>query len=134
MSLSICYEVVYPELVRSTVPNPDVFITISNDTWFGHSIGPWQHFQMARMRAIENGRYMVRATNNGVTGIIDHHGRVVGELPQFVEGVLRGEVQLLSGETLFARFGHGPTLFAAALVLAGMMLARFRHVSEQPIR
>lgn len=134
LSMSICYEVVYPELVRSTVRRPDLFITISNDTWFGHSFGPWQHFEMARMRALENGRYMVRATNNGVTGIIDQRGKVAGELPQFEAGVLRGRVEEFTGRTPFSRFGQGPILILAALLLTGMLVARFRHVSVQPIR
>lgn len=134
LSLSICYEVVYPELVRTTVEHPDLFITISNDTWFGHSIGPWQHFEMARMRALENGRYMVRATNNGVTGIIDQRGRVVRRLPQFEAGVLRGKVKEFKGRTPFSRFGGGPLLILAAVVLTGMLISRLRHVSVQPIR
>lgn len=134
LSMSICYEVVYPELVRSTVANPDLLVTISNDTWFGHSIGPWQHFQMARMRAIENGRYMIRATNNGVTGIIDYRGRVTAELPQFESGVLRGKISEMSGQTPFSRYGQGPVLIVMALLLTLMLLGRVRHVPEQPIR
>jgi len=117
LSLSICYEVVFGDLVRRTVSDPDVLITISNDTWFGDSIGPWQHFQMARMRAVENGKYMVRATNNGVTAIIDDKGKVLGSLPQFEPGVLRGEIIVKEGVTPYARLGSGPTLGAALLVV-----------------
>ena len=117
LSLSICYEVVFGELVRSTVVDPDLLITISNDTWFGDSIGPWQHLQMARMRAIENGRYMVRATNNGVTAIIDEKGRLLGTLPQFQPGVLRGEIKVLSGATPYAQMGNTPILGAVLLVI-----------------
>ncbi|HKI74442.1 MAG TPA: apolipoprotein N-acyltransferase, partial [Pseudomonadales bacterium] len=134
LSVSICYEVVYPELVRATVPGADVFITISNDSWFGHSIGPWQHFQMARMRALENGRYMLRATNNGVTGIIDPHGNVVSMLPQFKSGVLRGSIQVMKGTTPFAKYGLGPLLILMMLTLTAMVLSNLRHVSGQPIR
>ena len=133
LSLSICYEVVYPELVRTTVRNPDIFITISNDTWFGHSIGPWQHFEMARMRALENGRYMIRATNNGVTGIIDQHGRVVGRLPQFESGVLRGKVQEFTGRTPYSRIGDTPLLVLSALALAAMLAVRAWPVRRPPI-
>uniref|UniRef100_A0A1I8AVM8 CN hydrolase domain-containing protein n=1 Tax=Steinernema glaseri TaxID=37863 RepID=A0A1I8AVM8_9BILA len=67
----ICYEVVYPELAASLAAKSDILLTISNDTWFGKSIGPIQHLQMAQMRALEAGRWMIRATNNGVTGLID---------------------------------------------------------------
>ncbi len=117
LSLSICYEVVFGDLVRRTVADPDMLITISNDTWFGDSIGPWQHFQMARMRAVENGKYMVRATNNGITAIIDHKGRVQNALPQFEPGVLRGQVQVMRGMTPYARWGNTPTLGAALFVI-----------------
>ena len=117
LSLSICYEVVFGDLVRRTVTDPDILITMSNDTWFGDSIGPWQHFQMARMRAIENGKYMVRATNNGITAIIDHKGRVQGSLPQFEPGVLRGEVRAMKGVTPYAWLGNTPVLGAALLVV-----------------
>ncbi|MFT7133901.1 MAG: apolipoprotein N-acyltransferase [Cyclobacteriaceae bacterium] len=107
VSMSICYEVIYPELVRGSVVAPDLLVTISNDTWFGASLGPWQHLQMARMRALENGRYMVRATNNGVTAVIDEQGRVTGQLPQFETGVLRADVPVMLGTTPYARWGLG---------------------------
>jgi apolipoprotein N-acyltransferase len=110
LSTSICYEVVYPDLVRDTVAEPDLLITVSNDTWFGESIGPWQHLQMARMRALENGRAMARATNNGITALIDHRGRIVSTLPRFEQGILRGELEVRSGRTLFHRFGSYPVL------------------------
>jgi apolipoprotein N-acyltransferase len=107
VSMSICYEVIYPELVRGSVAAPDLLVTISNDTWFGASLGPWQHLQMARMRALENGRYMVRATNNGVTAVIDEQGRITGQLPQFETGVLRADVPVMQGTTPYARWGLG---------------------------
>src|SRR5690606_8496055 len=79
----ICYEVVYPEFAASLAAQSDILLTVSNDTWFGSSIGPLQHLQMAQMRALEAGRWMIRATNNGVTALIDPHGRVSQRLPQF---------------------------------------------------
>jgi apolipoprotein N-acyltransferase len=71
----ICYEVVYPEFAASLAARSDLLLTISNDTWFGTSIGPLQHLQMAQMRALEAGRWMIRATNNGVTALINPFGR-----------------------------------------------------------
>jgi apolipoprotein N-acyltransferase len=117
LSLSICYEVVYPELVRTTLSQPDLFVTISNDTWFGSSIGPKQHLQMARMRAMENGRWMARATNNGITALIDPAGTVRARLPQFQPGVLRGQARIMSGTTPFHRMGHWPVLALCGLML-----------------
>ena len=109
LSISICYEVVYPELVRQSARDADLLVTVSNDTWFGSSIGPWQHLQMARMRALENGRFMVRATNNGITALIDHRGTLQGSLPQFETGVLRGDAEIRTGATFFNRFGSLPS-------------------------
>jgi len=110
LSLSICYEVAYSELVRSTAELPDLFITISNDTWFGSSIGPSQHLQIAQMRALENGRYMLRATNSGITAVINHRGQITASLPQFEPGVLRSSAGIMTGTTPFHRFGSLPIL------------------------
>ena len=125
LSLSICYEVVYPELVRQTVELPDLLVTISNDTWFGESIGPKQHLQMARMRAAENGRDMIRATNNGVTALIDHSGRVRSELAPNAPGVLKGEVTIMKGETPYHRFGQWPVVALGLLILVTLAGKRY---------
>jgi apolipoprotein N-acyltransferase len=116
--MAICYEVVYPDLVRAQAREADVLITISNDSWFGASIGPLQHLQMAQMRALENGRWMLRGTNNGVTAIIDHRGRIRGLLPQFESGALRGDYVLMRGTTPFTRVGHGPVLLVLLAIIA----------------
>jgi apolipoprotein N-acyltransferase len=114
--MAICYEVVYPELLRTQAAEADVLMTVSNDTWFGASTGPLQHLEMAQMRALENGRWMLRATNNGVTAIIDARGRIRDRLPQFEAGVLRGRWQVMTGATPYARYGYLP-LLGCALVL-----------------
>jgi len=101
--MAICYEIVYPGLVRT--PPADLLLTISNDAWFGGSIGPHQHLQMARMRALENGRWLLRATNNGVTAAVDHRGRVQASLPQFEAGALATSYEIRDGRTPFARWG-----------------------------
>ena len=125
LSLSICYEVVYPELVRLTVDSPDLLVTISNDTWFGESIGPKQHLQMARMRAAENGRDMIRVTNNGVTALIDHRGRVQSELALNVPGVLKGEVSIMKGQTPYHQFGQWPVVVLCLIVLVILVGKRY---------
>ncbi|WP_068547975.1 apolipoprotein N-acyltransferase, partial [Oleiphilus sp. HI0079] len=104
----ICYEVVYPDFVANRSIGADYLLTISNDAWFGESIGPLQHLQLARLRALENGRYMVRATNNGVTAIINTKGQIEEQIPQFSQGTLEGQVRIYEGETPFSRVGSMP--------------------------
>jgi apolipoprotein N-acyltransferase len=106
----ICYEVVYPDFVRRYGRDADLLLTVSNDTWFGASWGPHQHLQMAAMRARELGRYMVRATNNGISALIDERGRITATVPQFTATVLEGEVRRFGGSTPFARWGSWPVL------------------------
>ncbi|HWK55376.1 MAG TPA: apolipoprotein N-acyltransferase [Hyphomicrobiales bacterium] len=114
----ICYEVVYPDFVRRYGRDADLLLTVSNDTWFGASWGPHQHLQMAAMRARELGRYMVRATNNGISALVDERGRIYARTPQFEAVTLEGEVRLFSGLTPFARWGSWPILFLCLLILA----------------
>ncbi len=131
-STFICYEIVYPGLVRDYARRSDFMITISNDSWFGDSIGPLQHLQMARMRALENGRYLVRGTNNGVSAIIDERGDIQVQTPQFQRLTMEGEVRLMLGTTPFARFGSMPVIGLCALMLvlvlgAGNLGLKLRH-------
>ena len=121
LAMAICYEIAYPRAVAAHARQADALATISNDTWFGASIGPHQHLQIARMRALENGKYVLRATNNGITAIIDQRATVVARLPQFEAGVLSGTVQAASGTTPFGRLGNLPVL----LILAVAMLVSF---------
>ena len=118
----ICYEVVYPSLTAAAAQNAELLITISNDTWFGRSIGPLQHLEMARMRALENGRYMLRGTNNGVSAIIDHRGQIVARSAQFEEEALLGEAEVMLGHTPFTSFGSAPLLWALSLLVGSMAL------------
>ena len=89
--------------MRRDARDADVIVTISNDSWFGHSIGPHQHLQMVRMRALENGRYVLRATNNGITAIVAPTGSVVAQVPQFEPVVLDGTFSGMSGATPYRR-------------------------------
>jgi len=118
----ICYEVVYPDLVAASARNTDLMITISNDSWFGSSIGPLQHLQMAQMRALENGRYLIRGTNNGVSALIDHRGRIIARTEQFVPASLVGNVEVMLGNTPFGSFGSLPVVAGCTIVLLLMLL------------
>ncbi|MEM9315855.1 MAG: apolipoprotein N-acyltransferase [Pseudomonadota bacterium] len=118
----ICYEIVYPELVARSARRAEMLVTISNDSWFGSSIGPLQHLEMARMRALENGRYLLRGTNNGVTAIIDHRGTILSATPQFEEATLTGEAEVMLGNTPFTSFGSTPLLAALFVLLTLMAL------------
>jgi apolipoprotein N-acyltransferase len=120
----ICYEIVYPDLVAQALPDADALLTVSNDTWFGTSIGPLQHLEMARMRAMESGRPLIRATNNGVTALIDHRGHILVRGKQFTREVVRGAIQPMQGLTPFARFGSGPVLLLCGLLLLVVLLGR----------
>ena len=119
----ICYEIVYPDLVARGARGVELMVTISNDTWFGASIGPLQHLEMARMRALENGRYLLRGTNNGVSAIIDHRGQLVARTEQFVERTLVGDARAMLGHTPFTSFGSAPVIAGCGLLLLLMTLA-----------
>ena len=89
-------------------------ITISNDSWFGGSLGPIQHLQMARMRALENGRYLIRGTNNGISAIINEQGKVLARSDQFKRQTLTGEVEVMLGSTPFSGIGSTPIIVIAS--------------------
>lgn len=127
----ICYEAVYLNLVKATdrLP-PDILLTISNDTWFGSSFGPLQHLQMARMRALEWGRSMLRGTNNGVSALIGPDGRLLQQTEQFRQQVLRGSVPIRQGETPYAQFGTWPILLLC-LALSVLTVLRRPKASDK---
>ncbi len=96
---AICYEIAYPALVATQAKQAHVLLTVSNDAWFGDSIGPLQHFQMVRMRAAEIGRYIIRGTNNGVSAIIQPDGNILVDSEQFIMTHLSGHVIPMEGTT-----------------------------------
>jgi len=120
----ICYEVVYPELGRNAAAHSELLLTLSNDAWFGRSIGPWQHLQMARARALENGRWLIRATNNGVTALINPFGQITQQIPQFEQKVLYGQVQPMQGQTPWLKWGNWPLLALCGLILVAAVIVR----------
>ena len=101
----ICYEIVYPNFVANAAMSSNALITISNDAWFGKSIGPHQHLQMAQMRALENQRYVLRGTGTGISAIISPSGKLVNQSKQFQQAVITGEFSLYNGYTPWMKYG-----------------------------
>jgi apolipoprotein N-acyltransferase len=122
----ICYEVAYVDQLRDA-KDSDILVTISNDGWFGNSIGPHQHLQIAQARALESGRYVLRATNSGITAIINPFGEVVSQIPQFEPSVLRGEAFAMEGETPFMKIGYAKLLWFATVLLLGSLVVTANH-------
>ena len=121
MATAICYEIVYPDLVARISREATLLLTVSNDAWFGDSFAPQQHMQMARMRAIENAKPMVRGTSNGITAIVDHRGKIEKQLEQFSAGELSSNVKPRVGQTFFAQTGSWPVVIMALLICGGLI-------------
>ncbi len=123
---ALCYEIIFNEQVRQNVNDQtDFILTLSNDAWFGHSIGPLQHMEIARMRALELGRPVVRSTNNGVTAITDHRGKIVKQIPQFETAVLTANVLSVKGSTPYHLWGSWMVYFLVySSLIAAAVLTR----------
>ncbi len=117
IAMSICYEDVFGAEQLHYLPQATLLVNVSNDAWFGDSIAPHQHLEIARVRAAEAGRFLLRATNTGISGIIDPAGNVVATSPQFEPQVLKGTVRGYSGATPYARWGNVAVLTACCVVL-----------------
>ena len=122
----ICFEIAFADEVREAMPHAAYLVNISNDAWFGDSLAPAQHLQMARMRALESGRYVLRATNTGITAIIGPDGTVQKVLPQFKAGTLTGSILRASGQTPYNLSGDYPLLILAGLLLIVLWRSAFR--------
>jgi apolipoprotein N-acyltransferase len=116
----ICYEIVYPDLVAHNARNADFLVTISNDSWFGNSIGPLQHLQMAQARALETQHFLIRSTNDGVSAIIDANGLIQQSSQRFSPELLNGTIYPVSGQTPFMYFGSIPLIILLFIFLAGI--------------
>lgn len=130
---ALCYEIIFNEQVRQNITEQtDFILTLSNDAWFGRSIGPLQHMEIARMRALELGKPVIRTTNNGVTAITDYQGNIISEVPQFETQVLKTTVTSTTGMTPYRHVGTWPLYILVGLSLAlGFVMARIKGKGDE---
>ncbi len=129
IGISICYEDTFGEEVIRALPEAKVLVNVSNDAWFGDSLAPHQHLQMARMRALESGRYMLRATNTGISAVINEKGKIVARSPQFEAVALSANISLFEGSTPFVIWGNIPVVITAMFLLFLLLYIQNRKVS-----
>jgi len=126
LGLTICYEDAYGSQQLQVLRQATLLVNVTNNAWYGDSSAPHQHLQISRLRALEAGRYLIRAANDGITALIGPQGQIIARLPQFQEGVLHGEVQPMSGLTPYARCGNYPVIGGACSLLAWAVWRRRR--------
>ena len=125
-STAICYEVIYASLIRQfVVDGSQLLTTITNDAWYGRTSAPYQHWDQAAMRAIENGRYLARAANTGISGFVDPYGRVIARSDMFVQALLVEDLKFVETKTIYTRLGDVVAWLSLALT-AATLLASFR--------
>jgi len=121
LGVFICYEDIFPQLVRRvTRAGAQVLVNISNDAWFGRSAAGLQELEMTRLRAIENRRYLLRATNDGITVLIDPYGRVKKQIPRYETAAVAVKFSYLGAETFYTR--HGDVFLWLCAAVAGVMV------------
>jgi apolipoprotein N-acyltransferase len=118
---AVCYDDAYPTSNLRMLHTANALVTVTNDGWFGHSTARSLHLQIAQMRSIETGRYLLRAANDGISAIIGPDGRVLATAPGYVPAVLRGAVVPMLGLPPFARFGNWLIISLAATTLAAIL-------------
>ena len=128
ISASICYEIAFSNLVRKTARKSNLLVTISNDTWFGASIGPEQHLEIAQSRAQEHQKSLIRATNSGISGIIDRKGNVVNRQGYFEEKQIKESVLIYEGKTPFSVVGNYLIYGYIMLIIMYLLLYKRTYV------
>ena len=134
VAINICYEDVFGEEIIYQLPQATMLVNVSNDAWFGRSIGPQQHLQISQMRALETGRYMLRATNTGVTAIIDERGRVLQTIEIFTTAALHGLAQGFTGATPYVRAGNYSVLGLVGLLLCIGLMSTLSRRTKNPVK
>jgi len=126
VAVNICYEDAFGEEILRQLPQASLLVNVSNVAWFGRSIAPRQHLQIAQMRALETGRYMLRATNTGMTAVINPQGAVEAVAPEFTPAVLTRSVPGMRGATPYVRWGNSVALALCLIAMAGAYFRRRR--------
>jgi apolipoprotein N-acyltransferase len=121
----ICFESTFPSLLKSNVEN-EIIINISNDGWFGKSLAPYQHLQITQIRALEFNRYILRATNTGLSAVINNNGEIIEYIPINKEGVITGFVPINLDTSFYSRYGDICILMLLFLTLLSQGLSRLR--------
>ena len=128
VSTAICYEVIFPSLINRFVEDgSELLTTITNDAWYGRSSAAYQHWDQASMRAIEQGRYLARAANTGISGFVDPYGRVLQKTDLFHEAVLVADLRFITERTIYSRMGDLVAWLSLALTLAGLAVSAGRR-------
>ncbi|MDZ7842208.1 MAG: apolipoprotein N-acyltransferase [Gammaproteobacteria bacterium] len=127
LGITVCYEDAFPEETAKPLPAAAVLVNVSEDAWFGDSLAPHQRIQMARMRALETARPMLRAANTGVSAIIDHHGNVTAGSKQFEATVVKGSVQPMRGATPYVRWGNAGIVILSVLLIVSALVPGIRR-------
>ena len=128
ISPAICYEIAFNDLVRKASSNSNLLLTISNDTWFGRSIGPEQHLEIAQIRALEHQMSLIRSTNSGISAIINKKGEIIDRINHFQDYSLKENVDLYRGETPFKKFGNKPVYFILFMILTFLIFNKRTYV------
>ena len=134
LAASICYEDAYGSSQLAVLKQADALVNVTNDAWFGHSTARHQHFQIARMRAIEAGRFMVRAANDGISGVIGPHGEVIARAPEFTPYALTAAITARVGMPPYAYVGNWPVLLLGVAGVAAAAYAKRRALEFAPRR
>lgn len=121
-AMLVCYEAIFPHRLVDAAQRPQLLINVTNDGWFGHSTGPYQHLAQARLRSIEQGLPLIRAANTGISAIVSAYGRVIAELPLGQDGIVDGRIPEALEPTVYAGLGDGLFGLMAVMLLLGVMV------------
>lgn len=124
----ICYEIAYPQQVNQMAKNSDLLVTISNDAWFGDSLGPKQHMALAQMRSLETGRWLLRSTNTGITALVNHKGHIVKQINTNRRGTLNAVAETRQGHTPYMLLWVWPLMLVSGVIIVFALLTKRRNV------